>query len=137
MTVLLMVVSEPSPSCWRCVRACHRSATGTRLRSSSLRGATFYFLAFDIAPSIHLIPEWIAVYLQVIGMSIQTSAKLSLRRSFGILLANRGVVVLLHWTLQIVCILREKRLLSDDASYREYEQRVKYCLITGIFLIDA
>ncbi|WP_050454244.1 methyltransferase family protein [Candidatus Burkholderia verschuerenii] len=56
-------------------------------------GATFYFLAFRLEPGIHLVPEWLAAALQIAGLAIQISAKLSLRRSFGILPANRGVVV--------------------------------------------
>ncbi|SAL71781.1 putative protein-S-isoprenylcysteine methyltransferase-like protein [Caballeronia udeis] len=55
--------------------------------------ASFYFLAFRIAPGIHLLPETVAAGLQIAGLAIQVSAKLSLRRSFGILPANRGVVV--------------------------------------------
>ncbi|SOE94086.1 Protein-S-isoprenylcysteine O-methyltransferase Ste14 [Burkholderia sp. D7] len=55
--------------------------------------ASFYFLAFRIAPGIHLLPETVAAGLQIAGLVIQVSAKLSLRRSFGILPANRGVVV--------------------------------------------
>jgi protein-S-isoprenylcysteine O-methyltransferase Ste14 len=55
--------------------------------------ASFYFLAFRIEPGIHLIPETVAAGLQIAGVVIQVSAKISLRRSFGILPANRGVVV--------------------------------------------
>ena len=55
--------------------------------------ASFYFLAFRIEPGIHLIPESVAAGLQIAGVVIQLSAKVALRRSFGILPANRGVVV--------------------------------------------
>lgn len=55
--------------------------------------ASFYFLAFRIEPGIRLVPESVAACLQIVGMVIQIAAKLSLRRSFGILPANRGVVV--------------------------------------------
>jgi protein-S-isoprenylcysteine O-methyltransferase Ste14 len=54
---------------------------------------TFYYLAFRIDPGIHLVPEAVAVGLQAIGIAIQICAKLTLRRSFGFLPANRGVVV--------------------------------------------
>lgn len=54
---------------------------------------TFYYLAFRIDPGIHLIPEAAAVGLQVTGIIFQICAKLTLRRSFGFLPANRGVVV--------------------------------------------
>ncbi len=55
--------------------------------------ATFYFLAFQIEPGIRLVPEWFAAGVQVVGMAIQIYAKWSLRRSFGLLPANRGVVI--------------------------------------------
>ncbi|HEY1217244.1 MAG TPA: isoprenylcysteine carboxylmethyltransferase family protein [Bryobacteraceae bacterium] len=55
--------------------------------------ATYYFLAFRIGPGIQLVPELCAAGIQITGVVIQISAKLSLRRSFGLLPANRGVVV--------------------------------------------
>jgi protein-S-isoprenylcysteine O-methyltransferase Ste14 len=55
--------------------------------------ASFYYLAFRVEPGVHLIPEGPAVALQIFGVLIAISAKWSLRRSFGILPANRGVVV--------------------------------------------
>lgn len=54
--------------------------------------ATYYLLAFTLRPGIHLIPEWLAAGIQMAGFLIALWAKLSLRRSFGILPANRGVV---------------------------------------------
>lgn len=54
---------------------------------------TFYYLAFRTEPGIHLIPEAAAAGLQITGIVIQIFAKLTLRRSFGLLPANRGVVV--------------------------------------------
>jgi protein-S-isoprenylcysteine O-methyltransferase Ste14 len=54
---------------------------------------SFYFVTLRIKSGIHLVPETVAAGLQIAGIVIQTSAKLSLRRSFGILPANRGVVV--------------------------------------------
>lgn len=55
-------------------------------------GATYYFLAVKLAPGIHLVPEAMGTLLQIAGMSWQIFAKLSLRRSFGLLPANRGIV---------------------------------------------
>lgn len=55
-------------------------------------GATFYFLAVRLAPGVHLIPETVGAGLQLLGIGWQMFAKVSLRRSFGILPANRGVV---------------------------------------------
>ena len=54
---------------------------------------TFYFLAFRIEPGIRLVPELCAAGIQILGVAIQVYAKCSLRRSFGLLPANRGVMV--------------------------------------------
>ncbi|APR96025.1 isoprenylcysteine carboxyl methyltransferase [Pandoraea thiooxydans] len=55
-------------------------------------GGTYYFLAVQLTPGTHLIPEWAGATLQVLGLVWQLFAKASLRRAFGILPANRGVV---------------------------------------------
>lgn len=55
-------------------------------------GGTFYFLAVQLAPGVKLIPEAAGASLQLLGIFWQLFAKVSLRRSFGILPANRGVV---------------------------------------------
>ncbi|RDK02378.1 isoprenylcysteine carboxyl methyltransferase [Paraburkholderia lacunae] len=55
-------------------------------------GATYYFLAIQLGPGARLVPESIGAALQVSGICWQLVAKASLRRSFGILPANRGVV---------------------------------------------
>lgn len=55
-------------------------------------GATYYFLGINLAPGSQLIPEIIGVALQIISFIWQIYAKLSLRLSFGILPANRGIV---------------------------------------------
>jgi protein-S-isoprenylcysteine O-methyltransferase Ste14 len=55
-------------------------------------GGTYYFLAVRLTPGTHLIPETVGASLQVLGICWQLFAKGSLRRSFGILPANRGVV---------------------------------------------
>jgi protein-S-isoprenylcysteine O-methyltransferase Ste14 len=56
--------------------------------------ATYYFVAFRIEPGMRLVPEAWAATLQTVGVLTQVYAKWSLRRSFGLLPANRGVVVL-------------------------------------------
>ncbi|SIT50186.1 Isoprenylcysteine carboxyl methyltransferase (ICMT) family protein [Paraburkholderia piptadeniae] len=55
-------------------------------------GATYYFLAVQLAPGVRLVPESVGGALQVAGICWQIFAKASLRRSFGLLPANRGVI---------------------------------------------
>lgn len=55
-------------------------------------GGTFYFLAVRLSPGVQLVPEMAGAALQLLGIFWQLFAKLSLRGSFGILPANRGVV---------------------------------------------
>lgn len=64
-------------------------------RASSIAlsvGGTFYFLAIELRPGIRLIPEQVGASLCCAGILWQLFAKVSLRRSFGILPANRGIV---------------------------------------------
>ncbi len=55
-------------------------------------GASYYFVAVHLGPGLKLVPEAIGAALQVAGICWQLFAKASLRRSFGILPANRGIV---------------------------------------------
>jgi protein-S-isoprenylcysteine O-methyltransferase Ste14 len=55
-------------------------------------GATYYFLAVQLGPGVRIVPEAVGAALQIAGICWQLFAKLSLRRSFGLLPANRGVV---------------------------------------------
>ncbi|HTJ92801.1 MAG TPA: isoprenylcysteine carboxylmethyltransferase family protein [Pararobbsia sp.] len=131
-------------------------------------GGTYYFLAVRLAPGVSLIPELAGAALQMIGLFCQVFAKLSLRRSFGILPANRGVVssgayrfvrhpmyfgyfltdmgfllsnfglqnVLVYsvqFALQAGRIVREEKLLSEDAQYVRYKSSVRYRVIPGVF----
>lgn len=58
---------------------------------STLLALTF-FLWFGYDGTLHLIPEWVGVSLQSLGMAWQIAAKLALGRSFGLLPAARGLV---------------------------------------------
>jgi len=55
-------------------------------------GATYYFIGIKLAPGMQLVPEFVGVALQIAGLVWQIYAKLSLRLSFGLLPANRGIV---------------------------------------------
>jgi protein-S-isoprenylcysteine O-methyltransferase Ste14 len=56
-------------------------------------GGTYGCLAYDLDPGgTQIAPELIGALLQLSGIVWQVYAKLSIRRSFGILPANRGVV---------------------------------------------
>lgn len=110
----------------------------------------------------------LGIVLAIAGNVIQAWAKLTLRRSFGIAPANRGiklngpyrfvrhpmyagylvfhvsvmilmfaplnlVIYIIGWWAQILRLLAEERLLSEDREYREYMQKVRWRLIPGIF----
>ncbi len=115
-----------------------------------------------------LVPGLITVPIMLTGLAIHLSAKLTLRRSFGVVAANRGVtaggpyklvrhpmyagyvlvqfgyfltgpnlinllVILSCWTLLIVRIHAEERLLSEDANYREMMGRTPFRLVPGLY----
>ena len=123
-----------------------------------------------IRPGVLLVPalEQVALAVWVSGNVVQAWAKLTLRRSFGVAPANRGVkrtgpyrfvrhpmyagyafvhlslVVLMFspinlviyaigWWAQILRILAEERLLSQDPLYAEYMGTVRWRLIPGLF----
>jgi protein-S-isoprenylcysteine O-methyltransferase Ste14 len=54
--------------------------------------ASYYFLAVRLTPGLHLAPELVGSLIQTAGLFWAVFAKLSLRRSFGLLPANRGVM---------------------------------------------
>ncbi|WP_244145799.1 methyltransferase family protein [Paraburkholderia tropica] len=56
-------------------------------------GASWYFLFVQLRPGIHLLPDTVGATLQIGGVLFSIWAKLCLRRSFGLLPGNRGVVV--------------------------------------------
>jgi len=116
----------------------------------------------------HLVPPAVGASLVILGMTTQVSAKLTLRRSIGMVAANRGVKVsgpyqlvrhpmyagylLSHvglfllsplwvnaliysaaWTIQIIRIRAEERLLGTDPKYQDYRGRVRHRLIPGVY----
>jgi protein-S-isoprenylcysteine O-methyltransferase Ste14 len=55
-------------------------------------GGTYGCIAYNFKTGIEIVPQSIGVMLQMSGIAWQLFAKVSLRRSFGVLPANRGVV---------------------------------------------
>jgi protein-S-isoprenylcysteine O-methyltransferase Ste14 len=115
-----------------------------------------------------LAPDVVTTLLSAVGLVIALVGKASLGRSFGLVPANRGVVVrgpynlvrhpiyagylITHlaflaqyptvWNISILLIadtalvvraLMEERVLSADAAYQGYCQRVSWHLVPGVF----
>jgi protein-S-isoprenylcysteine O-methyltransferase Ste14 len=55
-------------------------------------GGSYAFLFYNLNGGIKIVPEAVGALLQMGGIAWQLFAKISLKRSFGILPANRGVV---------------------------------------------
>jgi len=55
-------------------------------------GGTYGCIAYNFKTGMEIVPQSIGVMLQMSGIAWQLFAKVSLRRSFGVLPANRGVV---------------------------------------------
>lgn len=123
-----------------------------------------------IRPGVMLVPalEWVGLAIYAGGNVVQAWAKLTLRRSFGVAPANRGVkingpyrfvrhpmyagylvthvsvlllmfspinlvIYAIGWWAQILRLLAEERLLSQDPEYAAYMQQVRWRLIPGVF----
>jgi protein-S-isoprenylcysteine O-methyltransferase Ste14 len=115
-----------------------------------------------------LAPDMLTVVVSAVALLLILSGKVTLGRSFGLVPANRGVVVqgpyaavrhpiytgylVTHiaflaahpsmWNIAVVIIadgalvaraLMEERVLSKDALYRAYCQRVAWHLVPGVF----
>ena len=138
---------------------------GDWLLATTATAAPLLVIPVDVSPRHLVIP---AIALIVLGDCVQLFAKLMLRRSFGIVPANRGVKVAgpfrlvrhpmyagyllanigsfmlmptaynlaiyaIGWTVQILRVLAEERLLSQDAAYRAFRETTRFRLIPGIF----
>jgi protein-S-isoprenylcysteine O-methyltransferase Ste14 len=121
--------------------------------------------ATDLVP---VVPDALTVIVAALGLALVIVGKMTLGRSFGVVPANRGVVVrgpygvvrhpiyagylLTHigflaanpspWNLMVIIVadaaliaraLMEERVLSGDAMYQGYCQRVGWHLVPGIF----
>ena len=92
VTLLLIVVAESLSVCLSLLTRVPTRRDWHPAAVLSSLGATFYFLGIKLAPGMQLIPEFVGAALQIAGIAWQIFAKLSLRRSFGLLPANRGIV---------------------------------------------
>lgn len=129
------------------------------------------FLPLLVVPVAHpggLVGHGTATMIMLAGFVIHFAAKLSLRRSMGVVAANRGVresgtyrlvrhpmyagyivgqtglllgwpdpwnatVIVLTWTLLVLRIMAEERMLMQDPAYRQLTQNVRYRLIPGVW----
>lgn len=120
------------------------------------------------ADNAALAPDSLTMLISAIGLIIVVASKITLGRSFGLVPANRGVVVrgpyclvrhpiyagylVTHvafllaqatsWNMAVILIgdgtlivraLMEERILSRDAAYGSYCQRVNWHLVPGVF----
>lgn len=92
-TALLLLVSE----CYTLLLVLLARRATQRDLSVPAMLATVYAVCFVVLlqaeGTVRLAPEWAAAALQVVGMAWQFSAKVVLGRSFGLLPAQRGVVM--------------------------------------------
>lgn len=130
--------------------------------------ATCFSVLLDPQGTVRLAPEWAGAGLQLTGMVWQFSAKIVLGRSFGLLPAQRGLVmagpyrVVRHpiylgylishvgfllvnfswlnfaviaslYVAQICRIEREEAVLSHCDEYRNYQSRVRWRLVPGLY----
>jgi protein-S-isoprenylcysteine O-methyltransferase Ste14 len=142
-----------------------RSAAAAIMTTVSLVGPVL-MRATSVPASV--MSDQLTAMVSAIGLLVVVTGKMTLGRSFGVVPANRGVVVrgpytlvrhpiytgylithaaflLAHpapWNISIVLVadtalivraLMEERVLSADASYRQYCQRVGWHLVPGVF----
>jgi len=169
VTGLLLLVGESLVVVLTIVRrraiAVDRSAAAAIMTAVSLVGPVLMRATSEPAS---LLSDQVTALVSAIGLLLVVLGKMTLGRSFGVVPANRGVVVrgpytlvrhpiytgylithaaflLAHpapWNLSILLVadtalvlraLMEERVLSADASYRQYCQRVGWHLVPGVF----
>ena len=169
VTGLLLLVGESLVVVLTIVRrraiAVDRSAAAAIMTTVSLVGPVL-MRATSVPASV--MSDQLTAMVSAIGLVVVVTGKMTLGRSFGVVPANRGVVVrgpytlvrhpiytgylithaaflLAHpapWNISIVLVadtalivraLMEERVLSADASYRQYCQRVGWHLVPGVF----
>ena len=145
--------------------AVDRSAAAAIMTTISLAGPAM-LRATDA--QLPLAPDNVTALLSAVGLMLVVVGKMALGRSFGVVPANRGVVVrgpyalvrhpiytgylithvaflMAHpaaWNLSVILLadialilraLMEERVLSTDATYQQYCQRVGWHLVPGVF----
>jgi protein-S-isoprenylcysteine O-methyltransferase Ste14 len=169
LTGLLLLAGESLVVVLTIVRrraiAVDRSAAAAIMTSVSLVGPA---LMRATSTPASLLSDHVTATWSAIGLLLVVLGKMTLGRSFGVVPANRGVVVrgpymlvrhpiytgyliahtgflIAHpapWNLSILLVadtalvlraLMEERVLSADASYRQYCQRVGWHLVPGVF----
>lgn len=169
VTGLLLLVGESLVVVLTIVRrraiAVDRSAAAAIMTTVSLVGPV---LMRATSTPASLMSDQVTATLSAVGLILVVLGKMTLGRSFGVVPANRGVVVrgpytlvrhpiytgylithaaflIAHpapWNLSIILVadtalivraLMEERVLSADASYRQYCQRVGWHLVPGVF----
>ena len=92
-TLLLLLVSEGLTVALLLFarRAVLRDASPVAIAATAL--SLSFFLFFEYAGTLRLIPEWAGVTLQTCGIAWQLLSKVTLGRSFGVLPAMRGLVI--------------------------------------------
>jgi protein-S-isoprenylcysteine O-methyltransferase Ste14 len=169
VTGLLLLVGESLVVVLTIVRrraiAVDRSAAAAIMTAVSLVGPVLMRATSEPAS---LLSDQVTALLSAIGLLLVVLGKMTLGRSFGVVPANRGVVVrgpymlvrhpiytgyliahaaflIAHpapWNVSILLVadtalvlraLMEERVLSTDASYRQYCQRVGWHLVPGVF----
>jgi len=127
-------------------------------------GGTYGCIAYNFKPGVEVVPQSLGVLLQMSGIAWQLFAKVSLRRSFGVLPANRGVVshgaygfvrhpmylgyfvtdlgfVLTNFTVYNLCVLAVQmscqvgRILQEERMLSGDEDYRSYCHEVGFRLI--
>jgi protein-S-isoprenylcysteine O-methyltransferase Ste14 len=92
VTLLLLVIANCFTTCLTLIVRTPRRRDWRPLTLLCALGGTYGCIAYNFKPGMEVVPQSIGVLLQMSGIAWQLFAKISLRRSFGVLPANRGVV---------------------------------------------
>ena len=163
---MLVMVAETFTMTLVLIRRAGETATSIYAWAVAFTGTCLPLFVAPSGPPI--VPVWGAAFVMLYGLLVSFSAKLSLRRSFGVVAARRGIrrggpyqvvrhpmylgytftnigAILINpswWNLAIYAgsflanllrIIEEEKMLSQDSAYRDYAGAVRYRLIPGLF----